>query len=925
MKKGLKISIILSLALIFCFALISCRGGGNEANEPKTEITTSGLNVVDGIYQAVVDVDVETFDLISKIKLADGSKIIFSVSSEFETLIDGAKIALENGENKIYACVIDEYENEQEYIFNIYKKQTFTVTFETNGGSRVEPITVKEGAVIEAPSTVKSGYSFTWDYDFNKPITEDMTVIATWTANAYKITVDLSVINEQVEMDVNYGEEYSIEEFEPTKAGYRFNGWYILTGEGGDVKVPFSAADTYLYADDITVVPELEAIEYSITYVVDNGATNPNNAIKFTVESVIELLDATWMNDERVFDGWFTSSDFSEKSRITEISAITESITLWAKFNDVDFYTSVDCYNGGELVNEFVFKYKSPYSLPSLVPEKGYLFDGWYVGEQKLDLDGTWAFKDTEIELTAKFVARENGIEYELFGGTNNEANINEYSADLGEITLQAPTFGSHIFLGWFTNPEFTDKIEVLSVDTVTDEMTIYAKWKYVSNVTLEFDGGETEDEIASQFIYGESYVLPTPIKAGNLFAGWYINGDKLPLSGTWSYKTDVTVSASWVPTTIVINYVLNGGTQNESNPVSFDVFTGVIELLEPTKDHAVFMGWYRDSKFQSKVESIDTSTEREITLYAKWFDTNITVNYDANGGTVARPTVSLVYGTAYALDTPNRLGYQFDGWFIGENKISQTGTWDILESEVTLVARWSVITYSIDYDLDGFETDGLVTEYTVESPEIVLLPLIRDGYIFLGWENGGVLSQTITIAKGSTGDRSYTASWCKSTDSQGFVYELRGEHMVCVGFVRPVDDDHMKDRQRIFMPSEYFGYPVTAITTNAFTDFGIKFGQSSYKNASYYYTICIPMSITLIEADAFDGCNGICVALYREDKTIIDSFKSADAAELRAWEKGVIYSSGKSNKQVRDCIWGYRPAIGWSRYSAVEIADDYE
>ena len=67
-------------------------------------------------------------------------------------------------------------------------------------------------------------------------------------------------------------------------------------------------------------------------------------------------------------------------------------------------------------------------------------------------------------------------------------------------------------------------------------------------------------------------------------------------------------------------------------------------------------------------------------------------------------------------------------------------------------------------------------------------------------------------------------------------------------------------------------------------------------------------------------------MALYRdEDKTIIDSTKSADMAELREWEEGVVYSSGKSNKQVRDCIWGFRPAIGWSRYSAVPIPDDYE
>ena len=921
MKKGIKISIILSLALIFCFALISC--GNKNTNEPETEITTSGLNVVDGVYQAVVDANVGSYDLMSKIRLADGAKIIFSASNTFDNIIDGSKIELVSGKNTVYACVTDKYENEKEYTFNIYRKQMFTVEFDTDGGSAVLPITVQEGTVIEAPSTVKAGYSLTWDYDFKNPITKNMTVVASWTPNNYKITVDMSFMgNESISLDVTYGEEYSLEEYEPSKTGYRFDGWNIVTKNGEEtVKVPFNGTDTYTYANDITVEPSFTPVEYSITYVVEAGAINPNTVIKFNIESVIALADATWSNDEKVFAGWFTSSDFSEESKITTISMRAESITLWAKFDDVEFKTQVNCKVNNETVKQYEFKYKSPYSLIPISPEKGYIFDGWYFGDKKLELDGIWLIKDEAIELTAKFVLRENSIEYELFGGTNSEVNVNEYSADMGEITLAAPTFGSHIFLGWFTNPEMTDEIKVLNVDTVLDEMTIYAKWQYVSNVTVDFDGGEADAELPSQLLFGESYELPTPIKAGNLFAGWYVDSQKLSQSGTWGYKADVTLTASWVPTTIVINYVLNGGVQNELNPESFDVFTGIINLYEPTKDQAIFMGWYRDSRFQDKVESIDTSVEREITLYAKWFNTNITVNYDASEGTVSRPIEDVIYGEAYYLTEPVRLGYRFDGWYYGDDLVAQTGVWSILESEVTLVARWSLITYKIEYDLDGFETDDLIKEYTVNSDEIVLGALSRDGYIFLGWENNGTVSQTITIAKGSTGDRLYKASWCKNTDSRGFVYELRGDHMVCVGFSRAVDSS-----KSIYMPYEYFGYPVTAITTNAFTDFGNRFAQSPYKNESYYYTICIPMSITLIEANAFDGCNGICVSLYREeDKSIIDSTVSADQAELREWEKGVVYSSGKSNKQVRDCIWGLRPAIGWTRYSAAPIPDDYE
>ena len=54
---------------------------------------------------------------------------------------------------------------------------------------------------------------------------------------------------------------------------------------------------------DITLVASFDTIEYSITYVVESGATNPNNLKKFNVESVVELLNAEWGNDEKRFVG----------------------------------------------------------------------------------------------------------------------------------------------------------------------------------------------------------------------------------------------------------------------------------------------------------------------------------------------------------------------------------------------------------------------------------------------------------------------------------------------------------------------------------------------------------------------------------------------------------------------------------------------
>ena len=74
----------------------------------------------------------------------------------------------------------------------------YTVSFNSNGGSSVSSQTiVKDSKVTEPTNPTKSGYTFiAWqidgsNYNFNTPITKDITLVAKWEKNAsvYKITV----------------------------------------------------------------------------------------------------------------------------------------------------------------------------------------------------------------------------------------------------------------------------------------------------------------------------------------------------------------------------------------------------------------------------------------------------------------------------------------------------------------------------------------------------------------------------------------------------------------------------------------------------------------------------------------------------------------------------------------------------------------
>ena len=87
----------------------------------------------------------------------------------------------------------------------------------------------------------------------------------------------------------------------------------------------------------------------------------------------------------------------------------------------------------------------------------------------------------------------------------------------------------------------------------------------------------------------------------------------------------------------------------------------------------------------------------------------------------------------------------------------------------VTVSATTTPVTYRIAYNLAGGEVKGEnPMQYTIESDAITLINPTRSGYTFRGWVGTGLSGQTmnVTIAEGSTGDRSYTAEWARNSGS---------------------------------------------------------------------------------------------------------------------------------------------------------------
>ncbi len=127
---------------------------------------------------------------------------------------------------------------------------TYTITFDTAGGSEIAPITQDYGTVITAPEApTREGYTFIgWDKEIPTTMpAENMTVTAQWKINRYTITFDTAGGSEIAPITQDYGTAITAPA-DPTREGYTFKGW--------DREIP-----TTMPAENITLKAKWKDIE----------------------------------------------------------------------------------------------------------------------------------------------------------------------------------------------------------------------------------------------------------------------------------------------------------------------------------------------------------------------------------------------------------------------------------------------------------------------------------------------------------------------------------------------------------------------------------------------------------------------------------------------------------------------------------------
>ena len=165
---------------------------------------------------------------------------------------------------------------------------------------------------------------------------------------------------------------------------------------------------------------------------------------------------------------------------------------------------------------------------------------------------------------------------------------------------------------------------------------------------------------------------------------------------------------------------------------------------------------------------------EKDTEYTAVWVkEGDYTITYELDGGTNAseNPASYNVETETITLKDPVKPGYTFGGWYKDAEFTTQvTEITQGTTGNITLYAKWELVSYTITYELNGgTNAPENPAGYNVDTETITLKAPTKDGFAFTGWFESPDFSTTEVkeITQGSTGDKTLYARWIQSEKGQ--------------------------------------------------------------------------------------------------------------------------------------------------------------
>ena len=575
---------------------------------------------------------------------------------------------------------------------------------------------VVKGSTVAKPDDPTS-YTFTgWYtnilctnlYDFDTPVTSNLTLYAGWKtgSNTHKVTIKnigdytSGTISIEVDDGTTLAEALDNNYFD-APSGYTLVGWF------SDAAGTKSYSTSTPITADITVYRKWAAAQtetyYIVTFETNGGSAVASQNVK-SGECVQRPADPT--RDGSVFKGWYKNKyllgeyDFS--------TPVTSDITLYAGWttnssSSYHYVTIKDTgdYKSGSTITVQVQDGKtlaSFFESNSInIQPSGYTFGGWFSDEAAtLPYDINTTPVTADITVYRKWVKNETKITVKYYVPSEMDNTILtgnivtswrlQLTEEIGKNEILPPpgidsftasvTNGSTTFTntyyisGWYSSSSYTAGTEYSFMTAVPESalsnntLSLYAKYSAFDYCYVYFISNNGDDAIQRVVQSGQTVTEPTaPTRSGYTFTGWYTDeACTNAYDFTSKVTADITLYAGWQQNAVVeTKYTVTFVDTLGNNRVSIKVKSGeLINTGSVNFSHTGYTleGWYTDEAYTHKFDIGNTPVTSDLTLYSKWVSgtvvtEKVTVNYyvqnNATGLEELAYTVQVNKGSAAA------------------------------------------------------------------------------------------------------------------------------------------------------------------------------------------------------------------------------------------------------------------------------------
>lgn len=513
------------------------------------------------------------------------------------------------------------------------------------------------------------------------------------------------------EISVSGGEEYiTVKEITPSVLDANETGFITFYGNvASESQFPITITlnpkdQTNYYTSAVMYYLTVYSNVFNLSYNTNGGINCNPNSKEITLDKPYgDLCMPTKTN--YVFKGWYTSLTDGELVTKDTIATVGDK-KIYARWEGNKYKLSYDNNDGGGCDTK-VITFNEPYGMLCIPIRAGYNFKGWYTAKS----GGNQVTKDTIVTLGDKLL-------YAQWTPRTYKVYLDQQGATFKGTTDLSVVYDNEMPNVKIPEKKYTITYDYANGNSVTNQVLEYQFVGYYTEIDSgdqyynQFGVGTKKwDKISGTVLYARwnprTVKLPTPVRSGYSFVGWYDEkGKKVGEGGTvYTPKSNTRLTARWGGSNYTITFSQQDSTQQGTTSVVVNYGSKLPTIKIPSRAHTIIYN-YGDGRSPTT-----TLVKYEFAGYYTSINGGKQY-YDAKGNginTWDRTSNTVLYPRWIAGSTtllsPARTGYTFSGWYTestGGKMVGGPGSRYIPQSNMILYARWLSNSYNITLDTQG-------------------------------------------------------------------------------------------------------------------------------------------------------------------------------------------------------------------------------